>query len=487
MPGVVVTTGAVAGPSAPTRAPASTYFTVGLAERGATDAAVLVRSFQEYEANFGQRTSYSALYEDMKMFFEEGGSRAYVTRVVGPAATTGTITGGLLDRHTTTPVATLNVAARNPGAWSSRLSVQVLDGATTGTFRIRVLLDGDVTRDYTNLHNPAEAVSRMSGDPYVVVTNAGSATTAPLNNPAAQGSPVALTAGTDDRASVDADDYVTALERFTDGLGDGAVAIPGIGPAVHAGLIAHADANNRLALLCEARDADKATLIDTAAALDALRAGLFAPWVRVPDGFGGTKTISPEGYVAAARARAHNTNGPWQAAAGENSKARYVLSPDVAYTKADAAELDQAKINAIVTMAESVRLYGWRSLSEDVENWGYLTGADTMNRVVVESYKQLEQYLFGVIDAKGHLLGKIQATLMGIVIPMADANGLFARYAEDGETLLDPGYRVEVSGSLNPVASLAQNQVLAELGIRVSPTAALITLTVTKAAVTAAL
>lgn len=487
MPGVVVTTGAVAGPSAPTLAPASTYFAVGLAERGATDRAVLVRSFQEYEALMGGRTSYSALYDDLKTFFEEGGTRAYIGRVVGAAATTGTLTGGLLDRHATTPVATLNVSARNPGSWSSRLSVQVFDGASTGIFRIKVFLDGQVVRDYTNLHNPAEAVSRMSGDPYVVVTNAGSATTAPLNNPAALGSPVALTAGTDDRASVDADDYVAALARFTDGLGDGAVAIPGIGPSVHAGLIEHADANNRIALLCEARDADKATLIDTAAALDAQRAGLFAPWVRIPDGFGGLKAISPEGYVAAARARAHGIAGPWQAAAGENSKARYVAAPDVTYTKGDAEELDQAKVNAIITLAESTRLYGWRSLSEDADNWALLTGADTVNRVVVEAYKQLEPYLFGVIDAKGHLLGQIQATLMGIVIPMADANGLFARYAEDGETVLDPGYRVNTSESLNPVSSLAQNRVLAELGIRVSPTAALITLTVTKAAVTAAL
>jgi hypothetical protein len=484
MPGVTITTGAVAGPSAPTIAPASTYFAVGLAERGATDAPVLCNSFAEFEASFGTRQSYGALWDDIKTFFEEGGTRAYCTRVVGDAATTGALASALMDQAAT-PVATLNVAARNPGAWSSRISVQVLAGATDDTFILRVFLDGDQVSNYSNLHNPAEAVSRTASDPYIVVTNAGSATVAPDNNPAALASPVTLAAGTDDRAAVVADDYVAALDRFEIGLGDGAVAIPGIGPSVHAGLIAHADANNRLALLCEARAADAATLSDTAATLNAQRAGLFAPWIRVPDTFGGTRTISPEGYVAACRARAHAV-GPWKAAPSE-SRARYVVAPDVVYTAAQADELDAAKVNIIRTVAGFVRLYGWKSTSADEVNWLFLTGADVVNRVVTEAYAQLEPYVFGVIDARGHLLAKIEGTLIGIVQPMAAADGLFARIASDGETILDPGYRVNVSSDLNTTESLALNQVLAELGIRVSPTAALVRLTVTKAAVTAAL
>ncbi len=173
--------------------------------------------------------------------------------------------------------------------------------------------------------------------------------------------------------------------------------------------------------------------------------------------------------------------------AGENSKARYVVAPDVVYTATQGNDLDASKVNVIRTVAGFVRLYGWRSLAADEVNWGYLIGADTVNRVVTEAYQQLEPYLFGVIDARGHLLAKIEGTLIGIVQPMAAADGLFARLADDGETILDPGYRVNVSSDLNTTESLALNQVLAELGIRVSPTAALVMLTVTKAAVTAAL
>lgn len=486
MPGVVVTTGAVAGPSSPARAPSSTYFSVGQAERGPTDQAILVNSLAEFTARFGGLTTYSALYDDVKTYFQEGGTRAYVARVVGPAATIGATATPLQDRAVT-PVSTLGVAAASAGAWSSDISVKVLDGSSTGTFRIQVLKAGTLVEDFTNLHSPQEAVSRVNAKSiYLTLTDSASATAAPGNNPAVVG-PVSLTAGTDDRASITATHYVTALTLFEKGFGDGAVAVPGIGTSVHAGLIAHANTTNRIALLVAARGADKAALSALAAALDSARSGLFAPWIRVPDGFGGTKTISPEGYVAAARAKAHEATGPWRAAAGEVSRAVYVVAPDQVFSVSDATDLDNGKVDVIRTIANAVRLYGWRSLSEDVDNWAYLTGAEVVNRVVVESEKQLEQYVFGVIDASGHLLATIRGTLIGIVKPMADVAGLFARIDPRTGDVLDPGYSVVTDSTINPVASLATNQVLAKVGIRVSPTAALVELDVTKAAVTAAL
>lgn len=484
MPGVAVAVGAVSGPSAPTIAPASTYFAVGLADRGPTDAPTLVTSFAQFETLFGPRTTYSPLWNDVKAFFEEGGTRAYIARVVGPAATIGTLTGGLEDGQTEAET-TLNIAARSAGAWSTQIGVRVLAGATAATYRLQVLLGGTIVHDWGNLSSPQEAVSRAASSPYVRITDAGSGGTAPENNPAPT-SVLTLAAGTDDRAAVTSTHYGTALNLFNRELGDGAVAIPGVGTGVHAALIAHADANNRIALLSTTRNADKATLVGIAAALDAKRAGLFAPWVRVPDEFGGTRAISPEGYVAGARARAHAT-GPWRAAAGEISRGRYVVAPDQVFGSTDAEDLDDNKVNVIRTVANSTRLYGWKSLSADRENWEFLSSAETVNRVVTEIYAQVEQFVFDVIDARGHLLARLEGTLEGIVKPMADAGGLFARFdPSDPTTLLDPGYRVRVSG-INNVGTAARNTVLAEVGIRVSATAADVLVTVTKAAVTAAL
>jgi hypothetical protein len=485
MPGVIVTAGAVAGPSTPTSAPSGTYFVAGQAERGPADGPQLVTNLAEFRTYFGEQTTYGAIYDDVAMYFQEGGSRAYVTRVVGGDATTGALAAPLDDRAVA-PVSTLSVTASSPGAWAASVSVTVIDGAATDTFRIRVFRDGDLVEDFPNLHSPAEAVSKVNAkSTYIRLTNLASATAAPDNNPAAVG-PLTLTAGTDDRAAIVAADYVAALDRFGKDLGDGAVAIPGIGSAVHAGLVAHATVFNRLALLSAAQGSDVATLIGYAEAADAQRAGLFAPWVRIPDGYGGTRAISPEGFVAAARAKAHQLSGPWRAAAGEISRASYAVAPDEVFTVTEMTTLDESGVNVIRTIASTVRLYGWRSTSSDVENWAYLTGADVVNRVVVEAQKRLEQYVFGVIDSSGHLLSVVHGTLVGIVLPMASAGGLFAHYDIDGNQT-DPGYAVRSDASINSVDSLALNQVLAEVTIRPAPTAALVRITVTKAAVTASL
>jgi hypothetical protein len=404
---------------------------------------------------------------------------------VGAAATTGALAAPL-DDQAGTPVTTLSVAASSPGAWSSAISVSVLDGAGADTFRIKVFRSAVLVEDFVNLHSPAEAVSKINArSAYIRLTNLASVTAAPNNNPAVVG-PLTLTAGTDDRGAIVAATYVAALARFTADLGDGAVAIPRIGSTVHAGLTIHANAFNRIALLTAAQAVDKATLIAAAEAANAQRAGLFTPWVRVPDGFGGTKAISSEGFVAAARAKAHQLSGPWRAAAGEISKSVYVVAPDVVLSSADMTELDENAVNVIRTIASTVRLYGWKSTSSDVENWAYLIGADTVNRVVVEATKRLEQYVFGVIDSSGHMLTAVHGTLVGIVLPMASAGGLFASYDIDGNQV-DPGYAVRTDSSINTVENLALNTVLAEVTIRVVPTAALVLLTVTKAAVTAAL
>jgi phage tail sheath protein FI len=487
MPGVVVTTGAVAGPSAPTRAPSSQFFAVGLAERGPVGSAVLVNSLADFTAAFGGQTAFGNLFDALTAYFQEGGSRAYLARVCGPAATSGTLASALLDQASGTPAATLNVNAASPGAWSSDVSVQVLAGSTAATFRLKVFYQGALVEDYTNLSSPQQAVSKINArSVYVKLADAGSTTAVPGNNPAPTTNPAALGAGTDDRTNVNTQTYLGALALFEVGFGDGAVAIPGAGSSVHQGLIDHADAYNRIALLSAERGADKDTLIGYASDLDAKRAGLFAPWVQVPDGFGGVKAISPEAYVAAARSKAHNATGPWRAAAGQISLASYVVAPDQVFSVADSNDLDSDKVSIIRTVAGSTRLYGWRSLSGDFDNWAYLTGADVINRYVTEATNQLEQYVFGVIDSSGHLLATIKGTLVGIAEPMASAGGLFAR-SDDLGNAVDPGYSVDTGSTLNTVASLALNQVLATVALRVSPVGASIMLSVTKAGVTAAL
>lgn len=477
MPGVKVLTGATAGPSGPARAPSATYFAVGLAERGPTDRAVRVSSLAEFERIFGVRTAYGYLYDDMRTFFEEGGGRAYVVRTVGPAATTGALASPLVDRAGS-PVPTMQVTATGPGAWSSGLTVQVSDGSIADTFTIRIRYLGEIVESWANMGNPQEAVSRSAKSAWVRITDLASASAIPTNNPAVVAA-TALSAGSDDRASVTAATHVAKLPLFSRGLGDGAVAIPGAADAAHAGLILHADAYNRTALLSTARGTIKADLLDLAASLDAERAGLFAPWVKIPDDYGGTRAIPPEGYIAGARARAHESLGPWRAAAGDISRSHYIVEPDQSFERVDSDELNDGKVNIIIGVAGGVKNYGYRSLSNDTANFGMLTGSDVLNRVVTAAEAQLEGFVFGVIDAKGHLLASIEGVLEGIVKPMADLNGLYPWIDEETQEQLDPGYKIDTQ-TVNTRETAAANQVYASLSIRVSPVGELVILTVTK-------
>ncbi len=376
--------------------------------------------------------------------------------------------------------------AADPGAWSSDLTYEVLDGAIASTFRIVVRLLGVLVADKQNLASPAAAVVAFSKDPYLRAVNLGSATAAPLNNPRVQAA-TALSAGNDQRASVVAATYVTALDRFGLGLGDGAVAIPGQGTAVHAGLITHAKANRRIALLATTQGATVADMKTLASALNEDCAGLFAPWIQVTDNAGGLRTIPPEGYVAACRARAHERLGPWRAPAGLLAQSNQVLGLDQEFTRTEAADLDASKVSTIRLVANTVRLYGWRSLSTDEANYAYLSARDVLNRLVVAGEFALEDFVFEPIDSKGQLLSSVNAALVGIVEPIRSAGGLFESVSTTTGEILDPGYKVETGSAVNTLATLAANEVRARLSVRVAPTGALISLTIVKVGVLSAL
>jgi phage tail sheath protein FI len=480
--GIVVQTASYGGLSEEVETDSGQFFVVGLAERGRTDAPILVRGMADVSLYLGNRPTNSQVWDQLNTFFGEGGRQAWVVRVVGPAATKGTLT--LKDRASGTPVDTLKVDAANAGAWSSQITIQVRDGSVANTFRITVYLNGVIVEDYTNIATPTDAVTKFANSPYVRLTNLGSATVAPNNNPAVLAA-TALTAGVDDSGSVTATTYVTALSLFTKQLGDGAVAIPGMyGDTIWDGLIAHAAANNRIALLAATRSETVSNLITTASAKNSEFAGLFAPWVQISDGAGGVRAISPEGFVAGLRAKAHYEVGPWRIPAGAKGIATTILDIDQTFTNAEFDSLDSAKVSIIKKVQNTIRLYGWNSLSADRVNYTFLKDRDLLNFIVVSSEQILEEYLFAPIDGKGRLLGDIEAALEGLLVPIADAGGLFAMNGSSLEPGIkrDPGYRIDTGPTVNTPATLSLNQINIQMLVRISPAGALIQLTIVKVA-----
>lgn len=478
MPGVIVRTATRSGPVNPSVPASGRYFVVGQFDRGRTDVAQLVRSLAELEVLYGGRVAYGSAYDDLRMFFEEGGTEAYVIRVVGPAATKGTLT---VNNGAGSPAPALRVDALSAGAWSAGVKVTVAVGTLADTFK--VIVDGPLESDtetYDNLATAADAVGALARSRYVRGVDLGAGVPAPM-------AATALSAGSDDRASITASTMGDALAKFGKEYGAGAVAIPGYTSAlVGEKLMAHAKEFRRLALMAAAQgasDADYLTAADARIGLDGEYGGIFGPWVSIPMGGGRTKLVSPEGYVAAVRARAHLSEGPWRAPAGELAIARFVVGVERELTRAQGDTLDEGHVSAIRTIAGTTRLYGWRSLSSDVDNYALLVGRDVLNTVAYAAEERLEPYVFRTIDGKGQLLASVASTLVGILDPMRAAGGLYERTV-DGQQV-DPGYSVDVGPTVNTDAVLAANKVAAVVALRVSPVGTLIDLTIVKAGLTA--
>jgi hypothetical protein len=475
MSGVNIRTATRSGPVNPTVPASGRYFVAGQFERGRTDVAQRVRSLAELEVLYGGRVAYGSAYDDLRMFFEEGGTEAYVIRVVGPAATLGTL---MLDGAGAADG--VRVDALGAGAWSTGVTVQVAAGTLAATIKVIVNgpLDSD-TETYDNLATSADVVTALARSRYVRGTDMG---LLPVVAAAA-----ALTAGADDRASITAAHMTGALDKFGTDLGAGSVAIPGYTSAlVGANLHTHAKAFNRLAIMAAARgasDADYLTAADARVAPDGEYSGIFGPWVTVPLGGGATKLISPEGYIAAVRARAHLAEGPWASPAGEPAIARFVLGVERELTRAQGDALEAGNVNPIRTIQGSTRLYGWRSLSTDEDNYALLTGRDVLNTVAYAAADLLERHVHRTIDGKGQRIASVAADLVGLLDPMRAAGGLYERIVDGVQ--LDAGYSVDVGDTVNTLAVLQANTIAAVIALRVSPVGTLIDLTIVKAGLTA--
>lgn len=469
MPGVIITTSARSGPTPSEQNASGQAFIVGLAERGSATEAVLVRGLADFESKFGSRVSYSYLHDTVKTFFDEGGTQAYIARVVGDAATTGKVA---LTGTQSTPAPVLEVNASAAGSWSERLSIVVEEGSLANSVTVSVNLDGQRVRTFTSVTALDQLISRINNDgTYITVRDLG-ATERTL--PAV--GTFSVTAGADDRASITPADHAAALNRFADTQGDGAVfAVDTTG--INTELIAHAEANNRIALLFnENKDAGISDL-DTLPNSDA--AGMFFPWIRVGDNAGTVRDVPPVGYVAAVRNRAHTQVGSWRPPAGEIAASRAIVGLTREYSREEADLLDESRVSVIRRIGNTIRLYGWRSLSTDVDNFGYLNARDLLNRVVVESSRRLEQFVFAPVDSRGHLLSTINSELVGILEPIRLAGGLYSLTNDEGEDI-DDGYLVDTSNAVNTTESLARNEVHARVSLRVSPIGALIMLEITK-------
>jgi len=487
MPGVVINTSVRTGPSVTLLNEASQAFFVGLAERGPSDVASLCTSLEQFENVYGGYQSYSLLHPTVEAFFEEGGTQCYIARVVGSNAQKGSLD---LDDAVVDDGVSIVLTANGAGSWSSDLSAQVVAGTVPDSFAVKIFLSGVQIATTGNCTTREQAVGRINlhaaASRYLVASLG-----ADTSLPAVMASPASLTAGNDQRGSVVDANYVTALGLFNDALGSGSVACPESSSAtVYSGLLAHANAYNRIALLHGESNATIANIKSLAQTIIANEANLehgalYYPWVYAPTVINGVnRLIPPDGYVAAARSRTVNGTGSHVPFAGAASEASFIVGVVTDIDRANGNALDEECVNAIRVISNTIRVYGARSLSQDTTNFRYITAQDTINGVVTLAYRALEPVVFSAIDGRGTVFANIESRLISVLEGFRIAGALFEAFGTNGQRI-DYGYTVRCDAKLNPTSELANGKIRAKVGVRVSGVGDRIEVEIVKSSLTA--
>lgn len=488
VPGVTVTATAVTGLSQ-TGGSVGTLFLAGITELGPLGAAPEkpIRSLSEFVAVYGGRVSWGTLYDAVDAFFRSGGSRCYVSRVVGPGAALSSLT--LYDRAGT-PQATLTVRPKGPGAYGTRLSVQVLPGTVSAAFQLLVFFDGIALEQSGDLTSPAAAVEwAANASRYVTVTDAGSATAAPNNLPATAAA-AALSGGTDDRANITDSQWAAALAAYDSTFGAGIIAMPGRSTSTaHSQLMQHGVAYNRQALLDGPPGASASTLVGLAATARGNSFAdefgtLAAPWLKVPGTTAGTSRLVPASVVMAGLIARRETapGGFGQPAAGAEGVVSWALDLGQApFTEVERAQLNDAGINVFrqVRGIGDVVLYSYRTLDLTAA-WRSLNHQLLRLQIVEDSSQIAEQFMFDQIDGRGQKIAEWGAALSAMLQGHWDAGGLFGTTAEQA-------YRVDVGPGVNTAETLQDGKLRASLSIRMSPFAEYVEIEIVKVPITESL
>lgn len=474
--------------SAPTRTPPTdtgVWFVSGITEKGplaprafaqsSAFPSTVVESLADFQRLYGGRVTYGTLYDAIDTFFREGGSRAYVARVVGPAPAYATLS--LLDGGVGV---SLIVTARNPGAWPNAATVAVSAGVAGGTFVLTIVdPDGNVTVS-PDLLDTAAAVAWGAALPLVSIALGASPT-----DPAVR-APTNLAGGADDRASITEAQWTAALARFVAELGPGQVSAPGrTTDAAHQALNAHAGpAHNRVALLDGVDTATAATLIAAAAAArgSGRYGALFAPWATVPGVAGLTTRTVPYSAVAAGLIARNDAAGgnPNIAAAGVNGQAVYATGlSQAAFSDSDRAALNDAGVNVAIVKYGAVRSYGFRSLADPAADpgWTQFTNARLVMAYTAEAEAVAERYVFAQIDGQDHTIGDFNGDLKGVAMVFYNDGALYGATS-------DEAFSVNTGANVNTAATKAAGEIHADVVLRISPFGEKVEIHIAKRAVT---
>jgi phage tail sheath protein FI len=444
---------------------------VGEDDRGPINTPTLVTSWNQYVTQFGSWNLYTnnAVPLAVYMFFSNGGSQLYVTRV---AASPGLATRSLNDRAVSAS-ATLQVAAKNPGRWGNDLNISITNSIETGYFDLIVYsggqTDSNVVETFTQLSmTVADAryalnVVNVSSN-YVTLVDLNSANTGTTRNPAVIANQTLAGGGVGNAVTVT--EYSAGLAAFDTVLQSLVLNLPGqTAVNVVNAAISYAESRDDVFVVVDGIDntpADQLTLSTqyTASSLAAVYYPplvIADPTVALGATTGRTLTVGAGAAVAGLIASTDASRGVYKAPAGLQSRLAGVVS---------ARQLTNANLDSLNTASKPVNAIRF------IPGSGYVVmGARTLKAGYVDKYVPVRRSLiylrksltdltqFAIFEPNNEALWRrLDGTVSSFLTQFWSQGGL------RGATP-DQAFFVKVDAENNPQYLIDQGQVNLEIGV----------------------
>jgi phage tail sheath protein FI len=441
---------------------------VGSNDRGPTTP-TLVTSWSQYTNLFG---TWNVINDNdlpiaVYMFFSNGGSRAYVQRVVGAGAVSAVRT---LNDRAGTPLATLRLTAKNQGTWGNELNVTITNSTTTGYFNVTLYYGGTtdafIVERYTDLSmintDARYAVSAINGaSTYVTALDLDSATVGTSANPALV-SNQALATGASGSAVTTISDF-SAFDVIKQSL---VLHVPGNTDATTVNAaISYAESRDDVFVIVDglaATAAAQITLTDSYTASS--YAAVYYPPLVIADptvGVGGatgqTRTVGAGGAVAGLYSTTDASRGVFKAPAGLQARLAGATSvAPLTNAELDSLNSNAAAVNAIKFVSGSgIVVMGARTLKG-----GYIDKYVPVRRTLIYLRKALTDLTeFAIFEPNDPALWRrIDSTVSSFLTNFWSQGGLRGSVPAQA-------FFVKVDSTNNPQASIDNGEVHLEVGV----------------------
>lgn len=362
--------------------------------RGISGAVRQITNFNQFVEHFGGYTANAYGAYVLRGFFDNGGTMAYVTRVIDAGTGAGAAVAAAADfaaGEGAEEPAALRVTAgyrgqSDPGAWGNALSIGILPNEEDSTLiDLTVRYEGNVVEVWPGLSaggTGRQDLNRLNdefvGSKYIRVTVSGTTNPAPLGTPSAP-TFTNLEDGADDQLTGSA--LENALAAAITGRFDTAeiqlLCCPEStsSTVVNAALTYCANRGDCMFVghTPEGHDRDAARTYGRQFRSAKAYGALYFPFIRVADPLGGQKWIPPTGHILGVYARTDRERGVWKAPAGNAARLNNAL--DVRFHITDTGHTDLVKsgsVNAVRFISgQGIVIDSSRTLSTDTR-WLYV-------------------------------------------------------------------------------------------------------------------